>query len=82
MRVVGRIPHPSINITLFEYNEKYTMKMEAGPMEQSYKITIDQIGNLANFQKLADSVFLNECLDHFNAMFLSWKATVERHPTD
>lgn len=79
MRVVGRIPHPSITITIFEYNEKYTLKLEAGPMEQSYKITIDQIGNLANFQKLADATFLNECLAHFNAMYLSWKGTVERH---
>ena len=79
MRVVGRIPHPSITITIFEYNEKYTLKLEAGPMEQSYKITVDQIGNLGNFQKLADSQFLNECLEHFNAMFLSWKGTIERH---
>ena len=79
MRVVGRIPHPSITITIFEYNEKYTLKMEAGPMEQSYKITIDQIGNLGNLHKLVDEPFLKECLAHFNAMFLSWKGTVERH---
>lgn len=79
MRVVGRIPHPSITITIFEYNEKYTLKLEAGPMEQSYKITIDQIGNLANLHKLVDEAFLKECLTHFNAMYLSWKGTVERH---
>jgi len=79
MRVVGRIPHPSITITIFEYNEKYTLKMEAGPMEQSYKITIDQIGNLGNLHKLVDESFLKECLVHFNAMYLSWKGTVERH---
>lgn len=79
MRVVGRIPHPSITITIFEYNEKYTLKLEAGPMEQSYKITIDQIGDLTKFQELADTTFLTECLTHFNAMYLSWKATIERH---
>jgi len=79
MRVVGNIPHPSITITIFEYNEKYTVKLEAGPMEQSYKITIDQIGNLGNLHKLVDEPFLNECLVHFNAMYLSWKGTVERH---
>ncbi len=47
-------------------------------MEQSYKITIDQIGNLGNVHKLVDEPFLKECLVHFNAMYLSWKATVER----
>jgi len=82
MRVVGRIPHPSITITIFEYNEKYTLKLEAGPMEQSYKITIDQAGNLANVHKIADSQFLQECLKHFNTMFLSWKEAVERNLTD
>ncbi|MCF8276688.1 MAG: hypothetical protein K9J17_08140 [Flavobacteriales bacterium] len=79
MRVVGHIPHPSITITIFEYNEKYTVKMEAGPMEQSYKITIDQIENLGNLHKLIDAPFLTECIDHFNAMYLSWKSTIERH---
>ncbi|MCF8461372.1 MAG: hypothetical protein K9G46_11665 [Flavobacteriales bacterium] len=79
MRVVGNILHPTIKITIFEYNEKYTLKLEAGPMEQSYKITIDQIGNLGNLHKLVDEPFLKECLAHFNAMYLSWKGTVERH---
>ncbi|MFT4544509.1 MAG: hypothetical protein ACI9CU_002251 [Polaribacter sp.] len=79
MRVVGRIPHPSISITLFEYNEKFTIKLEAGPMEQSYKIATDAIGSVANLQKLADSQFLSECLEHFNAMFLSWKGTTDRN---
>jgi hypothetical protein len=82
MRVVGRIPHPSITITIFEYNEKYTLKLEAGPMEQSYKITIDQAGNLQNLHQIADSKFLEECLKHFNAMYLSWKEAVERNLTD
>lgn len=79
MRVVGRVPHPSITITLFEYNEKFTIKLEAGPMEQSYKIATETVGNVADLQKLADSVFLNECLEHFNAMFISWKATTDRN---
>lgn len=79
MRIVGRIPHPSITITLFAHNERYIVKLEAGPMEQTYKIPSDQIGNLENLPKVVDSVFLTECLKHFNAMFLSWKEAIERH---
>lgn len=82
MRVVGKIPHPSITITIFEYNEKYTLKLEAGPMEQSYKISVDQAGNLENLHKIADAQFLQACLQHFNAMYLSWKEAVERNLTD
>ncbi len=48
-------------------------------MEQTYKIPTDQIGQLENLPKVVDSVFLSECLKHFNAMFLSWKEAVERH---
>ncbi|MDC0303545.1 hypothetical protein OAL15_00895 [Flavobacteriales bacterium] len=79
MRVVGRIPHPSIAITIFEYNEKFTLKLEAGPMEQSYKIATESVSGVQGIQRLADSQFLLECLEHFNAMFLSWKATTDRN---
>ncbi len=79
MRVIGTIPHPSITITLFEYNEKYTLKLEAGPMEQSYKIATECVSGVDGLKKLVDSQFLNECLEHFNAMFLSWKDTTDRN---
>ena len=79
MRVVGRIPHPGISITLFEYNEKFTIKMEAGPMEQSYKIPTESVGSVDNLKSIVDEQFLNECLEHFNAMFLSWKAVTDRN---
>lgn len=79
MRVVGRIPHPSIAITIFEYNEKYTLKLEAGPMEQSYKIAAESVSGVQGVKTLADNQFLTECLEHFNAMFLSWKATTDRN---
>ncbi|MFC2175710.1 hypothetical protein ACFLR1_01900 [Bacteroidota bacterium] len=79
MRVVGRIPHPSITITLFSYNERYTVKLEAGPMEQSYKIPTEKVGSVENLQKLVDAPFLTDCLKHFNAMFLSWKEATERN---
>lgn len=82
MRVVGRIPHPSILITIFEYNEKYTLKLEAGPMEQSYKIATAQVAGLENLKKIADSQFLKECLAHFNAMYLSWKESLDRNLTN
>jgi len=78
MRIVGRIPHPSISITLFSYNERYIVKLEAGPMEQSYKIPTEQMGSLNDLQKAIDPIFLDECLKHFSAMFLSWKSAIER----
>jgi hypothetical protein len=37
MRVLETIPHPSITITIFQMNDKFIVKFEAGPMEQVFK---------------------------------------------
>ena len=72
MRQLLRIPHPSLVITVFRMNEKYIVKLEAGPMEQSYKLPMDVIGGLDNLQTFLDQAFLQECLTHFNAMYRSY----------
>lgn len=78
MRVIGRIPHPSIGITIFHMNDKYLLKMEAGPMEQVYKFSAEQALGVEAIEKLADEVFLKSCIDRFNAMYLDMKAALER----
>lgn len=69
MRVVGNIPHPDIHITVFAMNEKYVIKMEAGPMEQTYKIPIDVAGGLDGVEKMLDTTFMQRVLQRFNDMF-------------
>ncbi|MGL5889820.1 MAG: hypothetical protein ACRC3B_08040 [Bacteroidia bacterium] len=78
MRVIGRIPHPTIGITIFNMNDKYQLKLEAGPMEQTYKFTHEQAPGVEALEKLADDVFLKTCIDRFNAMYLDMKAALER----
>jgi hypothetical protein len=78
MRVIGRIPHPSIGITIFNMNDKYLLKMEAGPMEQVYKFSQEQTPGVEALEKLADDVFIKSCIDRFNAMYLDMKAALER----
>ena len=70
MRVVGNIPHPDLLITVFAMNEKYVVKMEAGPMEQTYKIPMDSVQGLDGVQRFFDDDFMQKVLQRFNEMFL------------
>ena len=46
MRVIATIPHPDMRISIFHMNDKYIVKFEAGPMEQTFKFNQDEIGGL------------------------------------
>lgn len=43
MRIIGNIQHPDIRITVFHMNNKFIVKMEAGPMEQVFKFDQENI---------------------------------------
>jgi hypothetical protein len=78
MRQLLRIPHPSISITLFGNNGKYIIKLEAGPMEQTYKLPEELLGGPENAKILLDHLFLSQCLEHFNKMYRSLLDAQER----
>lgn len=70
MRVVESIPHESMSITIMQMNDKYQVRFEAGPMEQIFKFTIEEVGNLEGLKKRIDEVFINTTRKRFNEMFL------------
>jgi len=39
MKVIKSIPHPTCDITLFWWNQKYILKFEKNHLEQTYKIS-------------------------------------------
>ncbi len=78
MRIIGNIPHPSIHITVFAMNEKYVIKMEAGNMEQTYKIPMDTVAGLDGVQKFLDESFMQKVLQRFNEMFLDMQEAKKR----
>ncbi|OFY87069.1 MAG: hypothetical protein A3F72_17860 [Bacteroidetes bacterium RIFCSPLOWO2_12_FULL_35_15] len=79
MRVFGIIPHPKITITVFSMNDKYQLKFEAGPMEQTFKIAQNEINGMEGIKKLLDAEFMQKIMERFNEMFLSFKAAKERN---
>lgn len=78
MRIIASIPHPKFSISIFSMNDKYLLKFEAGPMEQTYKLLHSEVDGIDGVKKLVDDVFLEKVRTHFNEMYLSLKEAQER----
>lgn len=70
MRVVATIPHQSITISIFQMNEKYLVKFEAGPMEQTFKFSQEEASSIEKVKEIIDSTFIERVRVRFNDMFL------------
>ena len=78
MRVVATIPHPSIGITVFSMNDKFIVKLEAGPMEQSFKFKTEEVKGIEDIKKIVDEEFIKKAIDRFNDMFMDMKTGMEK----
>lgn len=80
MRIIAELPHPDCKITLFNMNQKYIVKFEQGPLEQSYKLSeLDLSGGGANeiFQIL-DEAFMASVVERFKAMRSDFSSAYQR----
>jgi hypothetical protein len=74
MRIIDTIPHPSITISIFQMNDKFILKFEAGPMEQSFKFDNADVKGVENLKKMITPEFIEDVRKRFNEMFLQMKA--------
>lgn len=70
MRIIANIPHPSIAISIFQMNEKYIVKFEAGPMEQAFKFPMNEVNGLDALKNMINDDFIETVRKRFNEMFL------------
>lgn len=73
MRIVDRIPHTSMTISIFQMNDKYQVKFEAGPMEQVFKFEQEDVKSVENLKKMITADFIEQTRIRFNNMFLQIK---------
>lgn len=78
MRVVGEIPHPHCKITLLSWNNRYLVKVEQGPLEQTFKINQFDILQETDLSRMLDEAFIRECLKRFEEMGSSLQAAMDR----
>lgn len=73
MRIIDSIPHPSISISIFQMNDKYIVKFEAGPMEQAFKYYTEDVKSLEQLKKIVNDEFINKVHLRFKEMFAQMK---------
>jgi hypothetical protein len=73
MRLITDIPHQKYKIQIFNYNNKYLVKIELGQFEQVFKIAeIDVIG-LEEVKSMITDELLENCIDRFISMRTDWE---------
>jgi hypothetical protein len=77
MRIIAELPHPDFKITLFSWNNRYLIKLEAGHLEQTYKVDQFDVEE-KRLNKLLDEQFLKEIADRFASMDKSLQAALYR----
>lgn len=76
MRIIDSIPHESMSISILQMNDKYQVRFEAGPMEQIFKFSVEEVGGLEGLKKRIDENFIRATRSRFNEMFLQFKSAL------
>ncbi|HXU25742.1 MAG TPA: hypothetical protein VN698_00815 [Bacteroidia bacterium] len=75
MRIIDTIPHPSIQISIFQMNDKYLVKFEAAMMEQVFKFDTTEVKGVDALKQIINADFIDAVRKRFNEMFLQYKAS-------
>ena len=68
MRIIGEIPHSQCKITLYQWNNRYIIKLERGYLEQTFKVDQFELSSEKELHKLVDENFLQQAVTRFESM--------------
>ncbi|MBS1488628.1 MAG: hypothetical protein JST43_13670 [Bacteroidetes bacterium] len=77
MRIVGEIPHPEIKITIFSWNNRYLIKLEAGWLEQTFKLQEYDVASDEEVKKIVSNEFIQQAIVRFNDMAISLRDSLQ-----
>ena len=79
MRYIQDIPNANYKIGLYQWNNKYIVKIESGMYEQTYKIDDYEIESAAEIEKCMDSEFISAVTRRLDAMHDDFSASLRRN---
>ena len=79
MRYIKDIPHQQFKISIYQWNNKYIIKIEVGMFEQTYKIEEYEIANVEEIEKSMDVEFLEKVSARFFGMQEDFAHTLHRN---
>jgi hypothetical protein len=69
MRELEVIPHPTMRISILQFNSRFQVRFEAGPMEQIYKFDAALYKDLNAVKLALNETFINHVRSVFNTMY-------------
>jgi|AntRauTorckE5430_2_1112549.scaffolds.fasta_scaffold111854_2 hypothetical protein len=83
MRIAGYIEHPKLKITIFQMDNRFTVKFEDGTLEQAYKFRSgDFINSVGDIRQLVDATFIQEVTAEMARLYRIHKDALERLQPD
>jgi uncharacterized protein YktB (UPF0637 family) len=79
MRFLKSINHPHFKIGLYQSNNKFIIKLEAGMCEQTYKIDEYEVSSVNDLDPCLDQVFLETISLRFEAMHQNFSESLQRN---
>lgn len=79
MRYLQEIPHARFRMGLYAWNNKFIIKIESGPYEQTYKVSELDLATPEEAIRLLDEDFLVKVDQRFREMDADWQASQLRH---
>ena len=76
MRYIKDVTHPQYKISLFSWNSKYILKIEAGPYEQTYKVAEFDVTGPDEVTSLLTEKFLTAVTARFQDMDRDWTEVI------
>lgn len=77
MRVVQETSKDGIRLSIFSWNNKYLIKYELGPMEQTFKIPEMDVLDESDLQGFFEGDFFESVKDRFKEMGESFRKKLE-----
>lgn len=81
MRILESFVVDEIRVSIFSMNNKYIVKLEIGPYEQSYKIDTEDVEGLPAVRKMIDEDFISASKELFLKMHHNFQNAIE-HPSE
>ncbi|MFL0684822.1 hypothetical protein CLV31_11037 [Algoriphagus aquaeductus] len=77
MRVVKELVREEIRVSIFSWNNKYIIKYELGPMEQTFKLSEMDVLEESELDAFLEGSFFEEIKNRFEEMGNSFRRQVE-----
>jgi hypothetical protein len=78
MRVVKEFVQEDIRVSVFSWNNKYILKYELGPMEQTFKLSEMDVMEEDDLEIFLKDEFFKKVKNRFDEMGLAFGAEVDK----